>query len=104
MYRGTTPTITFTLPDTVDLSNAENIYIRFSKANRVPIFTKEDEDMVINQNVIGLYLTQEETLRLDRDNLVQVNWTYRDGRKLKRACSVVAQLRAKDNLMNEVIE
>ena len=104
MYRGTTPTFTLTLPDTVDLSTAENVYVRISKPNFAPILTKEDEDMVINQNVIELYLTQEETLKLEKDNLIQVNWVYREGNHIRRACSDIAPIRAKANLINEVLE
>ena len=104
MYRGTTPTYTFTLPDEVDLTLAADVYVTFAKYNRETLFTKTGSDLSITAHSASVYLTQEETLSLPGEVLIQLNWTYAEGTKMKRACSDILTIRTKRNLINEVIE
>lgn len=48
MYRGTTPTFTMTLPEEIDLSNADNVYVTFSGKDSV-LLTKGTEDLQIKR-------------------------------------------------------
>lgn len=64
MYRGTTPTLTFTLPieaDTITLLN-----IAFSQRHRIA-FEKSLNDVIIDGTTISLTLSEEETLQLKSD-------------------------------------
>ena len=49
MNKGNTPTITLTLPDTVDLSQATNVYVTFK--DREHKLTKTGADLAIDENV-----------------------------------------------------
>lgn len=71
MYRGTTPTITFTLPDKVDLTDIHEIWVTFK--NYYQTFTvKYTEGRVTidsENNKISVELTQEETLTLSAGDI-----------------------------------
>ena len=104
MYRGTTPTYTFILPDTVDLSLATKIYVTFAQIDETEIMTKTDADLVVSENTVEVYLTQEETLSFPNGQIkVQINWLYEEQGKVKRACSEKVMITAKKNLIDEVI-
>lgn len=55
MKRGTTPTITFTLPEEINIAE---LYITFSQ-NKRTVLEKKLDDVEIKENVITLPLTQE---------------------------------------------
>lgn len=97
MYRGTTPTITLTLPEGTDFTGA-TVYVSLSDMKRNEIMRVTDLD--IDENVISLNLEQEHTLKLPPHVLIQVNWTYGDG---KRACSNIVSFDTKKNLIDEVL-
>lgn len=97
MYRGTTPTLTLTLPEGTDFTGA-TVYVTLSDENRNVIITTTDVD--IDDNVISLFLTQEQTLSLPGTVLIQVNWTYGDR---LRACTNIVSFDTKKNLINEVL-
>ena len=104
VYKGTTPTYIFTLPEDIDLSSADSVYVTFCKTNYENILTKEDNEMEIDVNTVSVFLTQEETLSFPRgDVLVQINWLYDDGNTTQRACSEIITIPAKRNLIDEVI-
>ena len=110
MVRGTTPTYILKLrskcdPETIiDLSTAEDVYVTISNKQYQILLTKSGDDLVISENTIQIFLTQEETLSIPRgDCYIQVNWTYRDGNKNKRAASVIKEIASKRNLINEVL-
>lgn len=103
MYRGTTPTFTLTLPETVDLSLAANVYVTFSSKKRT-LFEKTGNDLEIDTNVVSVFLTQGETLSLPHRVEIQINWTYSDGGIKKRACSTIASVTVADNLADRVLE
>ena len=99
MVRATTPTFELTIPDSVDLTTAERIV--FSLAQDSLQIDKEGEDIVIDGNVVSVYLTQEETLNLSVGTAqIQLNWSYPTG---KRMCSEIVRISITDNLFNEVM-
>lgn len=98
MVRGTTPTFILTLQD-ADLTNT-NVYVTF-KQDDCLLLTKSGSDLSIEENVVSVYLSQEETLKFQRGNLyIQVNWTFDNG---KRACSEIALVKVDNNLFNGVL-
>lgn len=103
MYKGTTPTFTFTLPDTVDLDLTTNVYVTFANTDGDDFLRKTGQDLTIQDNTVKVYLTQEETLAFPDNALVQLNWTYQEGGKTKRACSQIKRLKMQDNLEQEVL-
>lgn len=104
MYRGTTPTYTFTMPSDVDISIASGIYVTFTRMDGKEIITKTDTDLNIVDNSIEVYLSQQETLLFPVGNVkVQLNWLYPEGSKTKRACSEIMTIYAKKNLIDEVL-
>lgn len=98
MFRGTTPTITLTLPEGTSFANT-TVYVSLSDPSRQEIMRVTGEDLVIEDNVISLYLTQEQTLALPWLVYIQVNWTYGN----RRACSNIVSIDTKRNLINEVL-
>ena len=103
MYKGTTPTFTFTLPETVDLGDATNVYVTFAKGDGTDFLRKTGQDLTIDENTVSVYLTQQETLAFPRTAMIQINWTYVEGTLTKRACSEVKKIQLKDNLEREVL-
>lgn len=61
MRRGTTPTHTFTIPDDIDISAWVVIYITYSQFGRTQL-EKNIDEININEQVLSVHLTQEETL------------------------------------------
>ena len=99
MVQATTPTFIMTLPDTVDLSLAANIYFSL-KQGKVEI-QKENDALVVDGQTVSVYLTQAETLQLSAGSAhLQLNWTYADG---SRACTNVATVQVTSNLLKEVV-
>lgn len=104
MYKGTTPTYIFTLPEDIDLSSAESVYVTFAKSNYEVILTKQDDELEVSANTVSVYLTQEETLDFPRSEiLIQINWTFEEDGETKRACSEIVRDQTHRNLINEVI-
>lgn len=103
MTRGTTPTFTLTLPDNISLDEANNVYVTFAKQSRV--ITKSGDDLEINGNVVGVFLSQEETLKFPVGDVeLQVNWTFIESGVTKRACTEIVRICVKQNLIQEVLE
>lgn len=103
MYKGTTPTFTLTLPDEVDLTIAQNVYVTFEKGDRE--LRKTGTDLVVTEHQIDVFLSQEETLSFPSgDVALQVNWTYLDGGVTKRAASNIVKVNMKTNLEDTVLE
>lgn len=104
MFRGTTPTYTFSMPDGVDLTLASRVYVTFCKLDGALIIEKSDEDLEITDRTVEVFLTQEETLSFPNGLIqVQLNWLYEEGSRIKRACSQIMQIKAEKNLIDEVI-
>lgn len=106
MYRATTPTITFKFPDTINMLEAEDVYVTFSSKKKNYKLTKRvDDGIIVTEHTVVVTLSQEETLRFMRDVAeTQVNWLYREGSRVKRACSQIVELTVHDNLLDKVIE
>lgn len=98
---GTTPTFTLTLPQTVDLTEAENIY--FTVTQGAASVTKTGEDVTLDDaHTVSVYMAQDETFKFRAGTVnVQLNWTYSDG---SRACTNIVSVEVGDNLLKRVIE
>lgn len=103
MYKYTTPTFTLTLPEGTDLGLASEVVCTIAKDGQ-EIASKTGDDLVIDANVVEIYFSQEETKNFPLGVLgIQLNWTYIDGGKTKRACSTIAQVNVSANLYKAVI-
>ncbi len=96
MYTGTTPTIILTFPEGTDFSGA-NVYVSLANDRKKELIRFENPS--IEDNVISISLTQEQTIALPRYVLIQVNWVY----GTQRACSNIVQIDTKLNVVNEVL-
>ncbi len=104
MYRGTTPTYTFTMPEGVDLTLASGVYLTFAKMDGTLLMTKTDDALEITSNAVEVYLTQEETLSFPNGQVqAQLNWLYAEAGKTKRACSNIMTINTRKNLIDEVL-
>lgn len=90
MYKGITPTFTLTLPEDIDLGMATNVYVTFGRRGK-KILEKSGADLAVDENEIGVFLSQEETLALPTGEVqIQVNWTYQEAGTTVRAASDIA--------------
>lgn len=101
MIRGTTPTFELKINDeTVDLTEADNVYVTF--ATNGWSITKTSADLDVFAQQVDVYLSQEETLAFPKGDVdVQINWTFDDG---KRACTTIASVKVTRNLIERVLE
>lgn len=103
MYKGTTPTYIFTNNE-VDLTQATKVYVTFSDGNGNEIVTKSGDDLTVEEHSVSVWLSQAETLSFPNGRVaVQINWTYNEENKVKRACSEKMTITANKNLIDEVI-
>lgn len=103
MIKATTPTITLTLPDNIDLTSADAIYVTFSQFDVTLTKTLGEDVELISPYVIAVTLTQEESLMFVATNYpvnVQVNWMVNG----TRIATEIGQLILSPNLIPEVIE
>lgn len=99
MHRGTTPTFTLTLPEGYSLDDASNVYVTFSQKGTT--LTKSGDSLEISGNTVDVYLEQSETLLFAAGSVsVQMNVTFAGG---QRACTDIAAVQIKDNLLPEVL-
>lgn len=63
MYRGTTPTLSFTINSELDMDTIVDVWVTFQGigTNKFSL-TKKIDDLVIEDKTISISLTQEETL------------------------------------------
>ena len=100
MVQATTPTFILTLPKTVDLSIANNLY--FTLTQGCTQITKQTNDLSVDGQNVSVYLTQSESLLFcEGIAYMQLNWTYADG---QRACSKIKTVPIDNNLLKAVIE
>ena len=96
--RGATPTLQMDMGD-IDFTLADYIYVTFETKNGK--LTKTNEDLYIEQHVLGVYLTQAETLAMLGDYVkLQVNLVYADGSRIP---SDIERIRLEDNLERRVL-
>ncbi len=74
MIRGTTPTLTFELPD--DIADINEIWVTISQ-NSMVIINKTLAECELNDNLLTVRLTQEETLKLQGDCLAKIQLRVR---------------------------
>lgn len=99
IVRGTTPTFELSFPNTVNLNEANNIYVTFSKGSTQ--VTKSGSEIQNSQHAISVMLSQEETLKLGIGPVeIQANWTYGDG---LRAASNIVLYEFTKQLLAEVV-
>lgn len=75
MYRGTTPSINFVVPQDTPIAELSELYITFNQENKTVLeFSKSSDEVefVISENTIRVNLTQEDTLKLNADYKVQI--------------------------------
>lgn len=106
MIRATTPTFTFTVKSTtLDLSEADNIYVTLAQGQRE--ITKTGEDIELSApRTVAVWLTQQESLGLVEGKMeVQLNWTYTDGSgNTRRAATKPKDIKVDKQLLKRVIE
>ena len=93
----TTPTFTLTFSGTIDLTQAERVYVTFRSAGN--LITKTGESLTIQAKSIGVSLTQEETGRFADRVAIQANWMIGNQRVATEVCYVDLS----DQLLAEVI-
>lgn len=101
MIIGTTPTFTLTLPNTIDLGDAE--HVKFTIEQFGQVISKDETEMTISTNVVTVKLDQEDTISFG-DGIeaeIQLNWTYSDG---SRAATKPKTIPMDKNLYKDVIE
>lgn len=103
MYKGTTPTLSLTFSEDIDLTQATQVVVTFSDSRQNVLMEKANTDLEVSAHQIDITLSQEETLAMPRDVLIQVNFLYVDGTTLRRAASTIAGLRFTNNLHAEVM-
>lgn len=69
MIRGTTPRLDFYLP--FDVSTLEEAFVTFAQGAET-VFEKTLSECVVEQNRISVKLTQDETLKLHVDSIVEI--------------------------------
>ena len=103
MIRGTTPTFVLNLEtDTIDLTEANNVYISLETDSVEMLKQNGDEGVEIQPHQISVYLTQAETLQFAEKSKIeiQVNWTYANG---SRGCTDIAKVSVGRNLVYKVL-
>lgn len=101
IMQGTTPTFVLTLPNTIDLTTAQNVYVTFEQGSQNSL-TKKGEELVVYANQVEVYLSQKETLKFkEGDVLMQMNWTFNNG---KRAATYKVKLDWDYNLLRREVQ
>lgn len=99
--QGTTPTFVLTLPDTVDLTEAQNVYVTFNQGSQNSL-TKTGNDIVVSAHQVDVYMAQKDTLQFRNGTvLIQMNWTFSGG---QRAATNVVSLDWDANLLKKVVK
>lgn len=84
--RGTTPTHIFETD--ISLVEAEVIYVTY-KQDETVIVEKEKDDLSVTENEIQLTLSQEETLRFNSSNDIEIQIRARFADGLAVACKII---------------
>lgn len=104
MMKGTTPTLTMTLPDEVNLEDASRVFVTFSSRAGEKLLELTEQDIELDKNVARVFLTQAQTLGFPDKVGVQVNWTYTEAQAVKRACSNIVFLAFTNNLKKDEVK
>lgn len=68
MYRGTTPTLVFTINSEIDLNTIKEVWITFDLSPLLT-YTKNDVEIDDSLKTITLKLTQDDTLKFTKHNV-----------------------------------
>lgn len=102
IIQGTTPTFIFYTEEAIDLTEAEGVWVTFSKTDETEILTKTGDALEITAQQISVYLTQAETLQLPAGKVkAQINITYTADGKEMRAASSKFLIDTYTNLLDE---
>ena len=105
MIRATTPTFVLTIrSDTLDLSQADKIYVTFSQGSKK--ITKSDNDISLDPpRTVSVWLTQEESLALSEGEMeCQINWVYHDAYgNDRRAATVIKRICVTKQLLRRIL-
>lgn len=71
LYRGTTPTHSFTLPDELNGVELAALYITYRQDGNA-VLEKALSDVSVESGVVTVHLTQEDTLSFRADSVVQI--------------------------------
>lgn len=77
MLRGTTPTVTLTLPQDIDLSGATAAYMSFGQ-NGKDVFDIVIANLTLSGNTASATLTQAQTLQLEAGRMTQIQLRWLD--------------------------
>ena len=98
MISYTTPTFVLTVPASVHIDQALDVYFTIEQEDVA--LTKHD--LSITENVVSVYLSQEESGKFHKGKAkIQLNWVYVNG---MRAATKQKTVDVEDNLLKEVIE
>lgn len=99
MYKGTTPTLTFTFTD-CDPTLAESIIVTIAKQG-VTVLEKATSALTITETSVSFKLSQEETLAFPTGEVqCQINLLYSDG---SRVATNIVKVDWSKNLHGEVM-
>ena len=75
MLRGTTPSVTMTLPSGTSLSGASAAFMTFGQ-NGKEVFSVVQSSLTVSSNTVSCTLTQAQTLMLEhgKDTEIQLRW------------------------------
>ena len=97
---GLTPTFIVRVPTTVDLTEAQTVYVSFKQS--VNLVMKKTSGFIVDAHSVSIYLTQAETLLFRPDvATMQVNWVYPTG---QRGATRWIDIRFDKNHLPEVLE
>jgi len=82
MIRGTTPTLTFTLPFSTD--EIDETYVTFAQ-HRMTKVEKTLDDCTLNGNKLSVKLTQKDTLAFESDTKVEIQLGIKSGQSVMRS-------------------
>ena len=102
MFRYTTPTITFTIKDDFDMTQASDVYMTFTDSNGNIQFTKQlsEEELTVTEHTVAVRLTQAESASIPGGTFrAQLNWLYNDNDTVLRDCSDIVEEVMEDNLL-----
>lgn len=103
-YQGTTPTFSFTVPESVDLTLGSSHTLTFSvPETEEVILEKSGDSLDVSAHRVEVFLTQEETFMMPKRVKIQLNWLYQDGGLVRRACSRKKTIPWETNLKKEVM-
>ena len=98
--QATTPTFVCTVPSTIDLTDADNMYFTLTQDGRKII--KTGDALTVTEHSVSVYLNQRDTVWLNsaRPVELQLNWTYESG---QRGMTKIKTVEVDRNLVPEVL-